>query len=100
MRGWCTIWIAGIFTFLGTAASGDTIVVTPSDSYELVEGARPGDEVVISPGVYSFRVYLTQPAPPDAPIVIHAMDPSDPPVWDLSGTYVEDAPGSYVKVKS
>ena len=95
MRGWCTIWIGGIFTFLGTAASGDTIVVTPSDSYELIEAARPGDEVVISSGVYSFRVYLTQPAPPDAPIVIHAMDPSDPPVWDLSGTYVEDAPGSY-----
>lgn len=76
-------------------AHGETIVVTPSDSYDLIEGALPGDEVVIAPGNYAFRVHLTQAAPPEAPIVIRAMDPSQPPVWDLSDNYVEDAPGSY-----
>ncbi len=76
-------------------AKADTIFVTPSDSYDTIESARPGDEVIIAPGLYGFRVYLTQAATPDAPIVIRAEDPSDPPVWDLSGALVEDAPGSY-----
>ncbi|HUK65387.1 MAG TPA: MYXO-CTERM sorting domain-containing protein [Anaeromyxobacteraceae bacterium] len=72
-----------------------TTTVGPGDSYEPIEAARPGDEVLLLPGTYPFRVYLTTAAPADRPIVIAAADPSHPPVFDLGGTFVEDAPGSY-----
>lgn len=72
-----------------------TIEVTPSDSYTKIEAAKAGDEVVIAPGTYRFRVYLTTAAPANAPILIHAKDPANPPIWDLSAGNVEDAPGSY-----
>jgi hypothetical protein len=72
-----------------------TITVTTNDTYAKIEGANPGDEVVISPGTYSFRVYLTKQATPNNPINIHALDPSNPPVWDFGTNLVENAPGSY-----
>ncbi len=72
-----------------------TINITPADDYKKIEAAQPGDEVVIAPGKYAFRVYLTQQAPANNPIVIRAQDPANPPVWDLSAQNVEDAPGSY-----
>jgi hypothetical protein len=77
------------------ATRAATIPVGPSDSYEKIEAAQPGDEVVVAPGTYRFRVHLTRQAPSSQPIVIRAQDPSNPPVWDLAGTLVEDAPGSY-----
>jgi hypothetical protein len=81
---------------LGSAlARAATIDVAPGDSYAKIEGAKPGDEVVIAPGTYSFRVYLTQKAQADKPVVIRAADPANPPVWDLSAGLVENAPGSY-----
>ena len=76
-------------------ARAATINVAPGDSYAKIEGAKPGDEVVIAPGTYGFRVYLTQKASADKPIVIRAGDPANPPVWDLSAGLVENAPGSY-----
>jgi MYXO-CTERM domain-containing protein len=72
-----------------------TITIAPTDDYKKIEAAQPGDEVVIAPGTYDFRVYLTQQAPANNPIVIRAQDPKNPPVWDLSAQNVEDAPGSY-----
>jgi hypothetical protein len=77
------------------AASAATINVGPSDSYAKIEGAQPGDEVVIAPGTYTFRVMLTTAAPASMPIVIRAQDPSNKPVWDFGATLVENAPGSY-----
>lgn len=77
------------------SARATTINVAPGDSYAKIEGAKPGDEVVIGPGTYGFRVYLTQKAPADQPIIIRAADPANPPVWDLSAGLVENAPGSY-----
>jgi hypothetical protein len=71
------------------------VEVGPGDGWAKLEAAAPGDEVVIAPGTYRFRVHLTRQAPADRPIVIRAADPARPPVWDLSGTLVEDAPGSY-----
>ena len=76
-------------------ARAATIQVGPGDSYDKIEGAGPGDEVVIAPGTYAFRVHLTRAAPADQPIVIRAQDPANPPVWNLAGTLVENAPGSY-----
>ncbi len=87
--------MAGALSLQATPVRAATIDVGPGDSYDKIEGAGPGDEVVIAPGTYSFRVYLTQAAPADNPIVIRAQDPANPPVWDLSGGLVEDAPGSY-----
>ncbi|MGO9835953.1 MAG: MYXO-CTERM sorting domain-containing protein [Polyangiaceae bacterium] len=79
-------------------ASAAVIQVSPADgntAYTKIEGAVAGDEVVIAPGTYAFRVYLQAQGTASQPIYIHAQDPSNPPVWDLSGTLVEDAPGSY-----
>jgi len=75
--------------------AGALINVTTNDTYAKIEGANPGDEVVIAPGTYAFRVYLTGQATPTNPIVIHALDPAHPPIWDFGTTLVENAPGSY-----
>jgi len=71
------------------------INVAPGDSYAKIEAARPGDEVVIAPGTYAFRLYFTRPAQATNPIVVRALDPANPPVWDFGSTLVENAPGSY-----
>jgi hypothetical protein len=81
-----------ICAFLTQAA---TITVTTNDTYAKIEGANPGDELIISPGTYSFRIYLTKQATTTNPINIHALDPSNPPVWDFGTNLVENAPGSY-----
>jgi hypothetical protein len=86
---------AALVAALTRPAVAATINVAPGDSYAKIEAAGPGDEVVIAPGTYTFRVYLTKAAPVGQPIVIRAQDPSRPPVWDLSSTLVENAPGSY-----
>jgi hypothetical protein len=88
---------AAVLALLASAsgARAATIPVGPSDSYAKIEAAQPGDEVVLAPGTYRFRVHLTRQAPASQPIVIRAQDPSNPPVWDLAGTLVEQAPGSY-----
>jgi MYXO-CTERM domain-containing protein len=82
-----------------TAARAEAAViqVSPADgntAYTKIEGAKAGDEVVIAPGTYAFRVYLQAQAPANSPIYIHAQDPSNPPVWDPGGL-VDSAPGSY-----
>jgi hypothetical protein len=77
------------------AAQAATIAVGPGDSYQKIESAQAGDEVVIAPGTYTFRVHLTKVGTATAPIVIRAEDPARPPVWDLSSVLVENAPGSY-----
>jgi hypothetical protein len=69
--------------------------VTTNDTYTKIEGANPGDEVIISPGTYAFRVYLTKQGTPANPINIHAQDQANPPVWDFGTNLVENAPGSY-----
>ncbi|HEY6459036.1 MAG TPA: right-handed parallel beta-helix repeat-containing protein [Polyangiaceae bacterium] len=84
-----------VTTFATGSAVAAVIQVGPGDSYTKIEGAQPGDEVVIAPGTYTFRVFLTQVAPANSPIHIHAQDPANPPVWDMGATLVEDAPGSY-----
>jgi MYXO-CTERM domain-containing protein len=78
-------------------ADAAVIHVSPADgstAYTKIEGARAGDEVVIAPGTYAFRLYLQAQAPANNPITIHAQDPSNPPVWDPGGL-VDNAPGSY-----
>ena len=76
-------------------ANGTVINVTTNDTYTKIESAKAGDEVVIAPGTYKFRVYLTKQASATNPIVIRALDPANPPVWDFTNTVVESAPGSY-----
>lgn len=83
------------FVLAPSLARAAVIQVTPGDSYAKIEAAGPGDEVVIAPGTYKFRVYLTQTGTPSQPIKIHAKDPANPPVWDLTGTLAENLPGSY-----
>jgi hypothetical protein len=91
----CGVAIAAAAFAGPTAAAAATIRVTPADSYDKIENANPGDEVVIASGTYAFRVYLSKQAPTGAPIYIHAEDPANPPVWDFGSTLVESAPGSY-----
>jgi hypothetical protein len=94
--------IAGLGAFVAAltfpvAAWAAVIQVSPADgngAYAKIEGAGPGDEVVIAPGTYAFRVYLQGRGTEDNPIYIHAQDPNNPPIWDPGGL-VDDAPGSY-----
>ncbi|HEX4645130.1 MAG TPA: hypothetical protein VH598_05925 [Verrucomicrobiae bacterium] len=76
-------------------APAAVINITTADSYARIEAAQAGDEVIIAPGIYRFRVHLTAQAPASNPIYIHALDPNNKPVWDFSNTLVENAPGSY-----
>jgi len=91
--------IRSLALFLGllapSASLAATISIGPSDSFDKIEAAKAGDEVVIAPGSYNYRVHLTKAGTADQPIVIRAQDPTNPPMWDLDGTLVEDAPGSY-----
>src|ERR1051326_5449165 len=89
----CLYAAAAVFTFFSSAAA--VINVAPGDSYNKIESAQPGDEVVIAPGTYSNRIYLTKQATAANPIVIRAQDPNNRPVWDFGTTLVENAPGSY-----
>lgn len=77
------------------SAIAAVINVSPGDSYSKIEAAKPGDQVIIAPGTYAFRVYLTNQATPTNPIVIQAQDPTHLPVWDFGTNLVENAPGSY-----
>jgi hypothetical protein len=85
--------VAVLMSCVGVEAA--VINVTTNDSYTKIEAANPGDEVVIAPGTYKFRVYLTKQATPTNPIVIHALNPADPPVWDFGTNLLDNAPGSY-----
>ncbi|HSQ65410.1 MAG TPA: MYXO-CTERM sorting domain-containing protein [Polyangiaceae bacterium] len=92
---WATVLAFFAALAVPAVARAATINVTPSDSYAKIEAAQAGDEVVLAPGKYAFRLHLTGQGTANAPIVIRAQDPSNPPVFDLSGTLVENAPGSY-----
>jgi hypothetical protein len=88
-------WIA-LVVWAGVPRTQATIInVTTNDTYAKIEGANPGDQVLIAPGTYAFRVYLTKQATPTNPISISALDPTNPPIWDFGTTLVENAPGSY-----
>ena len=88
--------LLSLFALLtGSGAQAAVINVTTNDTYSKIENANPGDTVLIAPGTYAFRVYLTKHATPTNPIVIAALNPSNPPVWDFGTTLVENAPGSY-----
>ena len=90
-RGLSCVVLAGGWS----AAQATVINVGPGDNYSKLEGAQPGDQVLIAPGTYAFRVYLTAQAAPTNPIVIQAQDPSNPPVWDFGTNLVDNAPGDY-----
>jgi hypothetical protein len=94
-----SIFVSALVLALAAAAHAAVIDVSPSDSDEVnmdkIEGAAPGDEVVVAPGTYRFRLYLEGAGTADQPIVIRAADPADRPVWDFEGGVVESWPGSY-----
>src|SRR5215469_2177866 len=77
----------------GLSARAAIITVTTNDNYTKIESAQSGDEVVVSPGTYAFRVYLTKAA--TNTISIHALDPANPPVWDFGTNFLDNVPGSY-----
>jgi len=88
--------LAALAMWLGCASADAAIInVSPGDDFTKIESANPGDEVVIAPGTYAFRVYLTKQATPSNPICIHAQNPLNPPVWDFGNTMLDAAPGSY-----
>jgi MYXO-CTERM domain-containing protein len=72
-----------------------TINIAPGDSYTKMEAAVAGDEVVIAPGTYTFRVNWSNSGDPQNPIIVRAQDPNNRPIWDLTGIPVGTAPGSY-----
>lgn len=92
-RVWLQLAVAVCSGCFWTGAA--VINVVPSDNYTKIESAQPGDEVVIAPGTYAFRVHLTKQATASQPIIIRAQDPANPPIWDFGSTLVENAMGSY-----
>ncbi len=84
---------------VATSASAAVINVSSTDSatdnISKIEGAGPGDEVIVAPGTYQFRLYLEGEGTESQPIVIRAEDPANRPVWDLDGQVIADWPGSY-----
>jgi hypothetical protein len=95
MRSIVSILAAGLVLVVAQRARAEVINVSPKDSFSKIESAKAGDEVVIAPGTYAFRVYITAKGTAAKPIIIRAQDPAKPPVWDMSNTLAEDAPGSY-----
>ena len=87
--------VAGIMCVPAFAPKAAVIRVGPADDYTKIEAADPGDEVVIAPGTYAFRVFLSKRAAAADPISIHAADPANPPVWDFGTNLVDNAPGGY-----
>jgi MYXO-CTERM domain-containing protein len=90
--------LLAFFSVHGSVAA-DIINVVPTDpadtNYAKIESAVAGDEVVVAPGTYSFRVYLEGQGTAQDPIIIRAEDPNDRPVWDLDGDITANFPGSY-----
>jgi hypothetical protein len=85
---------------LGTTPTSAAIIrVTPADgstAYKKIEAAVAGDEVIVAPGTYAFRVYLQDEGTAQAPVHIHSDDPANQAVWAVpAGQYIEDLPGSY-----
>ena len=95
MRRSTSLSFAALAYVLPLTASAETIEVTPTDDYSVIESAQPGDEVVIAPGTYQYRVNFETSGTESEPIRIRAQDPSNPPVWNLSGQAIRDWPGSY-----
>jgi len=87
--------LAALSVLVGPAALAKTISVVPGDSYAKIEAAVAGDVVEIAPGTYAFRLDFDNSGTAAAPIVLRAQDPTNRPVWDLAGTAVSAAPGSY-----
>lgn len=71
-----------------------TIRVGPDAGYQPIEAAQAGDEVLLAPGTYRFRLALTNSGTAASPIVIRAEDPSRPPVFDYSDADLISFPGS------
>jgi hypothetical protein len=71
------------------------ILVQPGDDYTKIESAKAGDIVEIAPGIYQFRVRLSNHGTSSDPIIIRAQDPNNPPIFDLSGDWCGNWPGSW-----
>jgi MYXO-CTERM domain-containing protein len=88
--------LAFLATLFGASFSyAKTITITPADNYSKMEAAVAGDIIEIAPGTYSFRVDFDNAGTATNPITVRAQDPTNRPVWDLTGTAVSAAPGSY-----
>ncbi len=75
-----------MFALMTMVAAGSAraavILVSPNDPAAVniakMEGAGAGDEVVVAPGTYRFRLYLEAHGTAAQPIVIRAADPARP----------------------
>lgn len=83
--------VLGLGAQVGFAA---TIRVTPDAGFAPIEAAQAGDEVLLAPGTYRFRLALTNSGTAARPIVIRGEDATRPPVFDYSGADLISFPGS------
>ena len=86
--------VAIVVGLLAQVVLGATIHLDPDAGYQPIEAAQAGDEVVLAPGTYRFRLALTVSGTPANPIVIRGEDPSQPPLFDYSGAELMSFPGS------
>jgi hypothetical protein len=95
-------WAAWILLCLAIAVGrhvlGKTIEVLANDPVAVnlakLEGAAAGDEVLVAPGTYRFRVFLDRHGTAQQPIIIRAREADNRPVWDLQGKPVAEWIGS------
>lgn len=96
---WCEEMIrpGGLVLVLAFSSAGaETIRITAdAGSHVDIEAAKPGDEVVIAPGTYHYRVFLNVDAGTSAmPVLVRGEDPQNPPVFEYAGAAVETFPGT------
>lgn len=83
-----------------STANAAQIFISPTDSYPVIEAAQPGDEVIIAPGTYRFRVHLDMQGTAAMPVIVRGADPANPPVFDYTGQELQTWPGSYAGVEA
>ena len=74
-------------TTLPRGSRAAVVHLSPADGdvgFRKIEAAVAGDEVIVAPGTYAFRVYLGDAGTAAAPVRIHSEDPTRPAVWQVA----------------
>lgn len=87
------ILITALLLLYSSTAIAEEIIITPgmnpTSAYTTIESASAGDVVLLEPGTYHFRLYLSKDG-----VVVKGRDKNNPPVFDYHGRPCGQWPGS------